>query len=163
LRTAELTGAARTKAVESSKLTSEDCRKLQGLLTAADEIGHALAADDVAQFNQGVLTFTNRLADLEQEMSAGEPWTGIRQSLAGMSRLQPVQDLAEARQQFLPFSTATVELVKQMKKQDRAFADLKVYHCPMAPKPGLWIQATGPLANPFYGKQMLRCGEEMKP
>jgi hypothetical protein len=33
----------------------------------------------------------------------------------------------------------------------------------MAPKPGLWLQLSGPLANPFYGSKMLRCGEEAEP
>jgi hypothetical protein len=32
----------------------------------------------------------------------------------------------------------------------------------MAPQPGLWMQEKGPLANPFYGSQMLTCGEEVK-
>ena len=39
---------------------------------------------------------------------------------------------------------------------------MKIYHCPMAPKPGLWMQVNGPLANPFYGKKMLKCGEEVE-
>jgi hypothetical protein len=31
----------------------------------------------------------------------------------------------------------------------------------MAPKPGLWMQAEGPLRNPFYGAKMLKCGKEV--
>jgi hypothetical protein len=33
----------------------------------------------------------------------------------------------------------------------------------MAPKPGLWMQSKGPLANPYFGAAMLRCGQEVKP
>jgi hypothetical protein len=35
----------------------------------------------------------------------------------------------------------------------------------MFPRPGkdaLWIQAEGPLRNPFYGSEMLECGTEVK-
>ena len=77
------------------------------------------------------------------------------------AKLQTAKDLADARKQFLPFSTAVVDLTKQLRKQDKGFAELKVYHCPMAPEPGLWIQAKAPLANPYYGSKMLRCGEEV--
>jgi Cu(I)/Ag(I) efflux system membrane fusion protein len=83
--------------------------------------------------------------------------------LAGLGKGGPAKDLAEARKRFLPFSTAAVDLVKQLKKQGPALATSKIYHCPMAPKPGLWLQLSGPLANPFYGSKMLRCGEEAEP
>jgi hypothetical protein len=54
-------------------------------------------------------------------------------------------------------------LVKQVRKEDPSFASPKVYHCPMAPKPGLWIQTKGPLRNPFFGSEMLECGKEVAP
>ncbi|RPJ23347.1 MAG: DUF3347 domain-containing protein, partial [Planctomycetaceae bacterium] len=57
----------------------------------------------------------------------------------------------------------TVELAKQLRKEDPAFEGLKVYRCPMAPKPGLWLQTQGPLRNPYFGSEMLKCGTEVKP
>jgi Cu(I)/Ag(I) efflux system membrane fusion protein len=75
--------------------------------------------------------------------------------------LQAARDLAEARRQFLPFSTAAAEFASQLRNADPAFAGLKTYHCPMAPEPGLWMQARGPLRNPFFGQAMLTCGEEV--
>lgn len=35
---------------------------------------------------------------------------------------------------------------------------LAVAYCPMATPPGRWLQRTEPLANPYYGAEMLRCG-----
>ena len=55
-----------------------------------------------------------------------------------------------------------VALAAELKKQEPAFAGLKLYHCPMAPKPGLWMQLEAPLRNPFFGARMLTCGEEWK-
>jgi Cu(I)/Ag(I) efflux system membrane fusion protein len=101
---------------------------------------------------------------LQKELATQPGWPGLIERLAGSSgEAAPAKDLAQARKWFLPFSTASVELVKQLKKQNPDFAELKIYHCPMAPKPGLWMQAKGPLANPFYGSKMSRCGEEVAP
>ena len=82
--------------------------------------------------------------------------------LSVISEGEPAKDLTEARARFLPFSTVIVELAQQLKKTDLAFSALKVYYCPMAPKPGLWIQSKGPLANPFFGAAMLKCGKEVE-
>ena len=35
---------------------------------------------------------------------------------------------------------------------------LAVAYCPMATPPGRWLQRSQPLANPYYGAEMLRCG-----
>jgi len=101
------------------------------------------------------------LLPLQKATGADHPYSGPIQRLVSL-QWRPSQNLAAAREQFLPFSTATVDLAKGLRKEDPAFAGLKIYHCPMAPKPGLWMQSKGPLANPFYGAKMLTCGEEVK-
>ncbi len=35
-----------------------------------------------------------------------------------------------------------------------------LYYCPMAD--GYWLQAAEPVANPYYGKAMLRCGDKVE-
>jgi Cu(I)/Ag(I) efflux system membrane fusion protein len=69
--------------------------------------------------------------------------------------------LAGARAVFLPFSAKAVDFAKHLRRQDDRFKSLKIYHCPMAPKPGLWLQLQGPLHNPFFGAEMPDCGEEV--
>jgi hypothetical protein len=75
----------------------------------------------------------------------------------------PAKDLAAGRTQFLPFSAAVVDLVKLARKARPAFAGQKIYRCPMAPQPGVWVQAKAPLRNPFLEAKMLTCGEEILP
>ena len=135
---------------------------LPAFLAAADGISQALAGDDVAAFNQQVLRLLPALAPLEKEYAAPHAWHGLVKAVTEGCQFQPASDLKDARKQFLPFSTAVVALAKQARKDDPACRTIKIYHCPMAPKPGLWIQAKGPLANPYYGAEMLRCGEEVK-
>jgi Cu(I)/Ag(I) efflux system membrane fusion protein len=145
------------------KLSDEDRQKLQALVDVADGIGKSLAEDNLQGFIQYQSQLPGALSPLEKAFGPAHPWSGLLERLTQASKMPPAKNLVEARKQFLPFSSAMVELAKQLRKETTAFAALKVFHCPMAPKPGLWIQTKGPLANPFYGASMLRCGEEVKP
>jgi len=146
----------------TNALTEHQRQTLEAFITEAAGISESLAADDLVKFNQHKAKLPEVLSSLQQELAAPHPWHDLIQGLPILSP-DPAKDLVAARQSFLPFSTAMVELVKRIKKEDSAFSNLKIYHCPMAPKPGLWMQAQGPLRNPFYGAQMLTCGEEVKP
>ena len=153
----------RTNIVDETLLTDNQRQVLVDFLSVAARVSQALAADDLERFNGHIADLSGVLLPLQREFGAAHRWGKSIQRLVAMSALPPAQDLDEARKHFLPFSTAVVELAKQLRKEDPAFAGLKIYHCPMAPKPGLWLQAKGPLANPFYGAKMLKCGEEVKP
>lgn len=135
---------------------------LATFFAAANALSQALAADSLEQFQTCLAGLTNAVPPLQKALGTGNPWAGAVQKIAAVA-WAPAPDLAGARRQFLPFSTAAVELVKQVRKQDPQFAALKVFHCPMAPKPGLWMQSQGPLRNPFYGAEMLECGREVAP
>ena len=135
---------------------------LATFFAAANTLSQALAADSLEQFQAGLAGLTNAVPPLQKALGTGNPWAGAAQKIAAVA-WAPAPDLAGARRQFLPFSTATVELVKQVRKQEPQFAGLKVFHCPMAPKPGLWMQSQGPLRNPFYGAEMLECGRDVAP
>jgi hypothetical protein len=156
------TGLGDTNALRSGPLTVSQHAAVEAFMKVAADVSQALAADDLTQFNQQAARLTTTLPPLQKALAAPHPWEGLVRRLAGVSQAEPAKDLNEARKRFLPFSTTTVELARQLRKQDAAFASLKIYHCPMAPKPGLWIQAKGPLANPFYGAKMLTCGEEVR-
>ena len=154
--------AKKADAVDSSALTPGQRQALNALMVTSDAISQALAADDFAKFNLLLTNEPNALLALPQEFGADHRWGKLIEPLAAAAKAPPAADLDGARKQFLPFSTAMAELTSQLRKEDPAFGDLKIYHCPMAPKPGLWMQAKGPLQNPFYGSKMLTCGEEVK-
>lgn len=144
----------------STSGTMHQQEALRAFLAEAGSVSKALAADDLESFKEHVSKLPAVLRPLTNAFPATNP-LGPHLQRAAATQWHTAKDLADARNQFLPFSTAVVNLVKQLKKQDQTFADLKIYHCPMAPEPGLWIQSKGPLANPFYGSKMLRCGEEV--
>jgi Cu(I)/Ag(I) efflux system membrane fusion protein len=154
--------AKKANAADSFALTPGQRQALNALMVTSDAISQALAADDFAKFNLLLTNEPNALLALPKEFGADHRWGKLIEPLAAAAKAPPAADLDGARKQFLPFSTAMAELTSQLRKEDPAFAELKIYHCPMAPKPGLWMQAKGPLQNPFYGSKMLTCGEEVK-
>ena len=135
---------------------------LDAFLKMAAEVSRALAADDAVRANQCFTNWPAIVASLQKEFPASHPWRLAVQRLGDIQWHQ-AKDLADARKEFLPFSTSVVALVQQLRVGEPDYAGLKVYHCPMAPKPGLWMQAKGPLRNPFYGSKMLTCGDEVSP
>lgn len=161
-RSASTNQAASATPASGSSLSEAGRKAIEEFLAVADGISQALAGDNLPQFNQQIGKLRAIVPALEKEWAAPHRWQGLVRRFAVLSQLPAAKDLAEARKQFLPFSVGTVELAKQLRAEDKAFAGLKVYFCPMAPKPGVWFQAKGPLRNPYYGAEMLTCGEEVK-
>lgn len=76
-------------------------------------------------------------------------------------------DLKSFRQSFLPWSQEIAALAISLKS---SLPDIHVFRCPMtdqlwpgAPANAAWIQFTGELRNPYWGKEMLECGIEVSP
>ena len=77
------------------------------------------------------------------------------------AKLVPGPDLKTARDAFEPFSTALADLVRAQPTEARG--GLRIFQCPMTPVlgTGRWLQRDAALRNPFYGSEMLECGEEL--
>lgn len=73
------------------------------------------------------------------------------------------QSLNDARHKsFRPVSHAVVTLATLVRGQDAA-TDYKHMFCPMVKGgAGDWLQAGGDLLNPYYGSEMLSCGEVVR-
>ncbi|HOB99837.1 MAG TPA: efflux RND transporter periplasmic adaptor subunit [Verrucomicrobiota bacterium] len=143
------------------ELTDVQHRALAAFLAVAHGISSTLAADDLDRLKPHVASLPALAQALTEAFPEDHPWHEVIQSLPATSRWAELTNLEVARRMFLPFSTNTVDLVQRLRSQETTFASAKVFFCPMAPKPGLWFQAEGPLRNPFYGSKMLTCGEEV--
>ncbi len=65
----------------------------------------------------------------------------------------------QARQRFKTISHAMIKLAARI-RGGGAHKPLLQMYCPMVQGGGGdWLQSSEPLANPYYGSQMLRCGE----
>jgi membrane fusion protein, copper/silver efflux system len=161
LRNSELAERTSARAAPPPALTASQARDVQAILNAADKLCQGLAADDLNQFKLHLGALVEALDPAAADFPASHQLSPIIQQVKQAAAVTPVKDLAQARSQLLALGAATAELARELGKQDSTFAGLKVYHCPMAPKPGLWVQADGPLRNPFFGAKMLNCGEEV--
>lgn len=77
------------------------------------------------------------------------PAPALARSLVGYPK-----ELSAQRKQFSAISDAAIALAAQVPK---AAAGLNVIYCSMAP--GRWLQRGTQVKNPYYGKDMLTCGE----
>jgi len=143
-------------------VSQTQCQQIEALVREADAISAALGADDLTQFNKHAAELPSALVPVRKELAVVHHWEKLMEPMEELGKAEPAKDLAQARARFLPFSTAVVEWAKLLRKEAPGLPTLRIYHCPMAPKPGLWMQVSGPLANPFYGKKMLKCGEEVE-
>jgi Protein of unknown function (DUF3347) len=69
--------------------------------------------------------------------------------------LEQAKDLNAAREAFNPLSESVIAAAKAAK-----IPDVKVAYCPMVK--GSWLQKDNAIKNPYYGSQMLTCGEFKK-
>ena len=159
---ATATDSPHAMAAPSDTLNPSQHRALAEFLAVADGISRALAADSLDQLKTQTGALPGVVSALVKEMGDDHPWHALLERIQEFARWPASADLAAARRTFLPFSTNVVELVQLVRGREEAFGTLKVYHCPMAPKPGLWFQAKGPLRNPYYGAEMLTCGNEVR-
>ncbi len=139
---------------------------LTNFVAAVDALSRSLAADNVNDFNQAAATVTNALPSLAQQFDDKHPWHAAIQKIQSASSLTKAENLETARKEFIPFSNAVSEFARMVRQESDALRSIKVFKCPMAPKPGqtsFWIQLQGPLRNPFYGSEMLDCGSEVSP
>jgi membrane fusion protein, copper/silver efflux system len=158
-----------TNSVTLESLNDAQKKLTQEFMTLTSDLGGALAADDVKKFN----ALAPRVhAEVPKLMDALGPVKSLRPALARLEQnghMEAAKDLAAARKEFLPFSMAAVELAKLLRGTD-GFKETKIYNCPMvnraipgAAKNGQWIQLAPPLRNPYFGADMLECGNEVKP
>jgi Cu(I)/Ag(I) efflux system membrane protein CusA/SilA len=134
---------------------------MQTLLRAGDRVTASLADDQLQGFNQALSPLTAALGRAMEALGTDHPWSSLV-SRVQAAQLNPAGDLPEARAEFIAFSSALVDLIKIMRQQE-GWTDVKIYRCPMAPKPGFWMQMEGSLRNPYFGNEMLDCGTEVKP
>ncbi|MDR0391628.1 MAG: hypothetical protein LBH59_06955, partial [Planctomycetaceae bacterium] len=124
------------------------------LVQSLSDAAAALAKDDLDGYKKHLPAI---LESVKQTTGA------VRATLLPLSeRLVAGNDLKTARKPFEPFSNAAANFVLAQPATKR---QAKVFQCPMSPVlvVGRWIQKDNPkLQNPFFGSQMLTCGNEVK-
>jgi Cu(I)/Ag(I) efflux system membrane fusion protein len=147
-------------------LTDAQREAARQFLAFADAVAARLFADDLAGFAEQA----KESASGKAALLAAFPDDPLAKRVAAVSELKPAPDLPMARKAFQPLGDALVPWVAQLRKSDPAFADIKLYRCPMtadsfpgAPAKAAWMQLAPPIRNPYFGRAMPECGNEVKP
>lgn len=122
----------------------------EALTTLYVPMQEALAGDSVAAVRE-------QAAKVAAEAAAALQAGGDRKSLeavAAAAKGMTAMELPGLRDQFKPLSLAIAHLVEK-----QAVLGLGIFYCPMVD--AYWIQKTGEVRNPYYGKQMTSCGEQV--
>jgi Cu(I)/Ag(I) efflux system membrane fusion protein len=136
-------------------------RALEDLYGAYFQVQQALAADQIPP-EAAVGTLHRSAAALAKDAELPEPAARLVQEITANSEHLHHMNLKEARQAFKPISHAVVTLATQVRSDD-AQTSFTHFYCPMVPGGGGdWLQPTDQLLNPYFGSEMLRCGERVR-
>ena len=123
------------------------------LIESTLRVTEALAADNLAAYQKHLPALR---AAIHQTSGAAH------HTLAPLAeKLVDGPDLKSVRRPFEPFSNALADFVRA---QPAAHRPAKIFQCPMTPVLGTarWLQQNDDDArNPFFGADMLNCGEEL--
>jgi len=136
-------------------------KKLEGLYAAYFEVQQALAADKTPPA-AAVQALHKAASELEGDSTMPESSVQRLQEIATNSEHLHHLNLAGARKAFKPISHAIVTLATQVRSEG-AQKPFTHFYCPMvAGGGGDWLQPGGELLNPYFGSEMLRCGERVQ-
>ena len=152
-------------------LTDAQRRAVREFLALADAITTSLAADQLDEFNtQTAKSHTAMPALMDAFVNADKAWHPLLKVVEEAGHLEKADDLKAARKTFHPFSNAAVALTQALRRNEKEFASLKVFRCPMtktvfpgAPAAAEWMQLKPVISNPYMGLRMQDCGTEVKP
>lgn len=147
-------------------LNQEQKKSIAEFIKVADAMAAALAKDDLAAFNKAsepAMNVTGAMVKLLR------PAVEKLDDLDKARHFHGFDDLKSARTAFHKFSVAAVAALEPLRKAGQT-PDFQIFECGMAdqaipgvPKKARWIQTGGrEMANPFFGKEMADCGEEIK-
>jgi Cu(I)/Ag(I) efflux system membrane fusion protein len=135
--------------------------KLEALFSSYFTVQQALADDKKPPVGaaQSLHDLAKHLTDLR---ALPESAMTLVQDVAARSEHLHHMDLASVRKAFKPISHAILKLAAQVRSAN-ANSAFTHFYCPMVPGGGGdWLQPGGQLVNPYFGSEMLHCGEKVR-
>ena len=157
---AKAEGPLQFEQVATSPIGGDAGKKLEQLYAAYFDVQRALASDKKPT-EQAAQSLHRTAKELSGEVVLPAETRKLLDEVAKKSEHLHHLDLAGARKEFKPISRAVVTLAAQVRSADAADPFIHFY-CPMVPGGGGdWLQPNGELLNPYFGSEMLRCGERV--
>jgi RND family efflux transporter MFP subunit len=157
--TADEINAAGRGAPEASVATGTQKQMMSGIIDAYMKIHGALVADSPAE----VKTYAETLSGATDKLKAADARGALKEVTAAINLALPgllSGDMTKAKDSFAVLSRAMVSYVKGPGREEARASDIKIFYCPMQKES--WLQQGTSVQNPFLGKDMLICGNEIK-
>jgi len=137
---------------------------LQNLLTASSNASTALSGEDWPTWEKTRSALLASMTNMAASFDSGAFNGTIKQAVDAWPTLEKAVDFPHARTAYTRVSDNLAQIALIARKQDQRFATVHIFYCPMtaAPSNARWIQLSGNLHNPFWGKEMLDCGSEIQ-
>lgn len=147
--------------VAVTPIGGEAGRNLEALYAAYFDVQKALASDKKPPAGTAQALHKVALA-LSSDVALPAASAELAQAIAAKSEHLHHQDLTGARKDFKPISHDIVTLASQVRSEGAQTAFTHFY-CPMVKDGGGdWLQPGGELLNPYFGSEMLRCGDKVQ-
>ena len=144
--------------INVAKIEGETGEILEQIYQSYFEIQKTYSEDKLPQ-ESSVSTLSKLAVELSREESLNEE---VKQQIEIIVKNSPHLnhlELAASRQKFKQISHAILTL-STMVRGEQANQSFQHFFCPMVKQgEGDWLQSEGQLRNPYYGEEMLRCGE----
>ena len=133
------------------------------LLLEAAALGEALASDDFAGAVASVQRLQETLVALKGEAAPDGAMLALVSLRATAKAAAATNNLETLRVEFDKLQAPLIELATSFGYLQLE-RELAIFHCPMALDRGAdWIDFKGdPTRNPYYGADMLQCGDEVR-
>ena len=136
-------------------------KSLEGLYAAYFDVQKALASDKKPPADSAQALHKAAL-ELSSDTALPAASAKLAQAIAAKSEHLHHMDLTGARKDFKAISHAIVTLASQVRSEG-ARNSFTHFYCPMVKDGGGdWLQPGGELLNPYFGSEMLRCGDKVQ-
>jgi len=113
-------------------------------------IKSALASDDADKTSKAATEFIKTASAVDYKIISEGNLTTLKKEATLIS---DARNIAAQRETFFNLSDHMIALTKEFKLSEKP---VYIQYCPMAD--GSWLSSEKQIANPYYGKSMLTCG-----
>jgi membrane fusion protein, copper/silver efflux system len=147
--------------VAVSAVAGDAGKKLELLYGAYFDVQQALASDKKPTADSAQ-TLHKAALELGSDSSLPAASAKLAEEIATKSEHLHHLDLIGVRREFKPISHAIVKLAAQIRGAGARHAFTHFYCSMVKGGGGDWLQANDQLLNPYFGSEMLHCGEKVQ-
>jgi Cu(I)/Ag(I) efflux system membrane fusion protein len=150
--------------MEEKAVSAEFKSQLNEVLKEYLVLKDALVMSDISKVSESAQNIQNRLDNVDMTLVEGDMHVKWMSDLGKISKaganIAQAQNLETQREEFLTLSAALIESVKTFGVNGVVYQQF----CPMTDggKGGYWLSESEEIKNPYFGEQMLKCGETIQ-